>query len=88
MATDVQTILRLRVPVIVEIGRRKMKLDDVLALGPGAIVELEKSADEPLDVLVHNKPIGRGNAVKVGENFGVRVTRIGTPLQRVEALGG
>ena len=88
MATDVQTILRLRVPVIVQIGRRKMKLDDVLALGPGAILELDKSADDPLDILVNNKVAGQGAAVKVGENFGVRVTWIGTTHDRVEALAG
>jgi len=88
MATDVQTILKLEVPVIVQIGRRRMKLDDVLALGPGAILELPKSADESLDLLINNKPIGRGSAVKVGENFGIRISEIQSPRDRVEALGG
>ncbi|MEX0655549.1 MAG: FliM/FliN family flagellar motor switch protein, partial [Phycisphaeraceae bacterium] len=83
---DIQTILKLRVPVIVRIGQRKMSLDDVLALGPGAIVELSKGADDQLDLLVNNKPAGTGAAVKVGENFGLRLTAIGSPRERIAAL--
>ena len=86
MPTDVQTILKLSVPVIVEIGRRHMSLDNVLELAPGAIIELPKSADEKLDLLVNNKPIACGTAVKVGENFGIRVESTGTARQRIEAM--
>lgn len=88
MPTDLQTIFKLSVPVIVQIGGRSMCMDDVVALGPGAIVELPKVADEELDLLVNNKIIGKGQAVKVGENFGLRITSIGSPRERVEALGG
>ena len=63
-----------------------MPLDDVLALGPGAIFELQKGADDELDLLVNNKPIGRGVAVKVGENFGIRITDIVTKRERAEAM--
>ena len=87
MPTDVQTILRLAVPVIVEIGRRSMSLENVLALGPGAIIELPKPADDMLELLVNNKPVAQGTAVKVGENFGIRVESVGTARQRIEALG-
>ena len=87
MPTDVKTILKLRVPVIVRIGRRGMSLEDVLALAPGALIELEKAADDPLDVLVNNKPIATGSAVKVGENFGVRVADVTPARERVEAMG-
>ncbi len=86
--TDLPTILSLRVPVIVEIGRRRLPLDDVLSLTPGAIIELSKSSDEDLDVRVNNICIGRGRAVKVGENFGIRLGGIQSPQERVEALGG
>ncbi|MEX2389955.1 MAG: FliM/FliN family flagellar motor switch protein [Phycisphaeraceae bacterium] len=86
MKPDIQTILKLRVPVIVRIGQRKMSLDDILALGPGAIVELSKSADDELDLLVNNKSTGTGSAVKVGENFGLRLTAIGSPRERIAAL--
>lgn len=87
MPTDLQTILRLTVPVIVQVGRRKLPMDDVLALGPGAILELPKAAEEDLELLVNNKVVGKGTAVKVGENFGIRITAIGTARQRVEAMG-
>ena len=88
MATELQTILKLTVPVIVQVGERYTCLDDILTLGPGAILELGKSSEEDLDLLVNNKSIGRGQAVKVGENFGIRITAIGSTRDRVEALGG
>lgn len=87
MPTDLRTILKLDVPVIVQIGRRTISMNEVLAFGPGAILEMDKSAEEELDLLVKNKRIGRGQAVKVGENFGIRITSIEPAQQRVEALG-
>ena len=87
MPTELNTILRLRVPVVVQIGRRSMPLDDILSLGPGAIIELDKPAEDDLDLMVNNKRIGEGNAVKVGENFGIRITAIDTPAKRVQAMG-
>ena len=87
MPTEIQTILKLSVPVIVQVGERYLPMDDVLALGPGAILELTKPAESDLELLVNNKVVGKGQAVKVGENFGIRITGIGTPTQRVEALG-
>lgn len=87
MPADIQTILKLTVPVIVQIGERRLPLDDVLALGPGAILELNKPSDEDLELLVNNKKIGRGVVVKVGENWGIRINRIGSPRERIEAMG-
>lgn len=84
----IDSILRLEVPVIVQIGRRLMAVEDVLALAPGAMIELPKGADEDLEILVNNKPIGAGRAVKVGENFGVRVSYIGGLRHRLAAMGG
>lgn len=78
-------ILSLDVPLIVEIGRRGMAMEDVLALQPGAILELDKNADDRLEVLINNKVIGQGEAVKVGENFGIRVTEIASPEALLEA---
>lgn len=88
MSTDLKTLLKLRVPFIVQIGQRKLPLDDVLSLGPGAILELDKNADEPLSLLINNKSVGNGEAVKVGESFGVRIQSLVTAEERVEALGG
>lgn len=88
MPTDLRTILQLEVPVIVQIAERKMSMDDLLALGPGAILEFHKSADEPLDLMINNKPIGHGAAVKLGENFGLRLKGLGSTAERLEALSG
>lgn len=86
MATDIQTILKLSVPVIVQVGARMLPMDDVLALGPGAILELTKPSDDELHLLVNNKTIATGVVVKIGENFGIKITSIGSPRERVEAM--
>lgn len=87
MAGDVRSILKLEVPVIVLIGDRTMPMQDVINLTSGAIIELPKSADDELSVLVNNKPIGFGRAVKVGESFGVRMTYVGDVARRIRAIG-
>lgn len=87
MPTDLETILKLSVPVIVQVGERHITLDDVLALAPGAILEMNKSSESELELLVNNKSIGTGTAVKVGENFGVRISSIDSPRELVEAMG-
>ncbi len=80
-------ILKIEVPVVVRVGERQMRMSEVLALVPGSIIELNKRAEDELDLLINNKQIGSGNAVKVGENFGLRVTYIGDVRERIEALG-
>ena len=82
---DLRTILTLEVPVIVRLGERQLPMRDVLALVPGAIIELDKRADHELELLVNNRVIGSGTAVKVGENFGLRVSRIGLAVERLDA---
>ena len=77
MPAGIESILSLEVPVIVQIGERTMPVEEVMSVAPGAIIELPKSADEELEILVNNKAIGTGAAVKVGENYGVRVSFIG-----------
>jgi flagellar motor switch protein FliN/FliY len=88
MPSDIRTILSLEVPVVVRLGERTLQLQDVIRLVPGSIIELPKAADEELDLLVNNKQIGSGTAVKVGENFGLRITYIGDMKDRVRAMGG
>jgi len=87
MPARLESILKLEVPLIVQIARRSMKAGDVMSLVPGAIVELPKRAEDELELLINNKVIGTGTAVKVGENFGVRVAYVGDLKQRVEAMG-
>ncbi len=86
MDRDVDCILKLEVPVIVRLGERRLKLREVLQLAPGAIIELPKSADEMLDLMVNNRPIGGGAAVKIGENFGIRIDWVGNAEDRISAL--
>ncbi len=86
-APNVQAILALESPIIVLIGERAMPLRDVVSLVPGAIVELHKQAHEELELLVNNKRIGSGFPVKVGENFGLRISYIGDLRERIAALG-
>jgi flagellar motor switch protein FliN/FliY len=87
MPAELKALMKLEVPLIVEIGRRKMTVSQVTALAPGAIIELPKPAEDELEVLVNNKTVGTGLAVKVGENFGVRIAFIGDLKQRILALG-
>src|SRR3954467_12957271 len=87
MPSDLAAALRMEVPVIVRLGERAMSLGDVIGLAPGAIIELPKNAEAELDLLVNNKQIGTGSAVKVGENFGLRISYIGDVRERIEALG-
>jgi len=87
MRSDVDAILRLEVPILVVLGERLMKVSEITSLLPGSIIELPKAADEELELLVNNKPIGSGSAVKVGENFGLRITYIGDMKNRIIALG-
>ena len=80
-------ILRMRVPVIVKLAECDMPISAVLKLTGGAILEFEQSADAELSLLVNNRTIGTGQAVKVGENFGLRVTEIHSVEDTIKALG-
>jgi flagellar motor switch protein FliN/FliY len=70
----------------VELGRTKMLIKDILGMGEGTIVELDKLAGEPVDLLVNGKLIAKGEVVVIDENFGVRVTDIISPMERISNL--
>lgn len=84
---ELQRILRLEVPVIVKLAERRLQLSEIMRLGVGAIVEFSKSSDEPLELMINNKTIALGETVKVGENFGLRITQIGDMKQIIDAMG-
>jgi len=67
----------------VELGRTKRLIKDILGMGEGTIIELDKLAGEPVDILVNHKLIAKGEVVVIDENFGVRVTEIVSPMERV-----
>ena len=79
-------ILDIPLQLSVEIGRARMIINDLLQLGQGSVIELEKLAGEPFDVLVNNKLIARGEVVVVNEKFGIRLTDIISPTERIEQL--
>jgi len=83
---DLRSIMALEVPIIVRLGDRRMHVAEVMDLLPGRIIELEKSAEEELEIFVNNRRIGRGTALKVGENFGVKVTSVEALHERIEAM--
>lgn len=84
--TNLDLLLDISLSVTVELGRTKKQIRDILELGPGSIVELDKLAGEPVDILVNNKLIAKGEVVVIDENFGVRVTDIISPSERVKNL--
>lgn len=85
---DVQRILKLRVPVIVKLAERRIGLHEVLRLSTGSIIEFQKSSDEPMELLINNRSIGTGVAVKVGENFGIKLLSIGDAKTLIHSMGG
>ena len=83
---NLDLILDIPLTVTVELGRSKMLINDLLQLGQGSVIELTKLAGEPLEVLVNQKLVARGEVVVVNEKFGVRLTDIVSPMERVQSL--
>ena len=79
-------VLRLELPVVVRLGERQMTLQEVRDWMTGSIIELTKKADCELDLLINNTAVGAGLAVKVGENFGIRLTFVGDLRKRIAAM--
>jgi flagellar motor switch protein FliN/FliY len=84
---DLDFLLDIPLEISVELGRTKILINDLLHLGQGSVVELSKLAGEPLEILINQKLIARGEAVVVNEKFGVRITDIVSPMERVKQLG-
>ena len=79
-------ILDIPLTVAVELGRSKMLINDLLQLGQGSVIELTKLVGEPLEVMVNQKLVARGEVVVVNAKFGVRLTDIVSPMERVQSL--
>ena len=83
---NIGLIMDVFMEMTVELGRTKKSIKDILGMGEGTIIELDKLAGEPVDILVNHKPIAKGEVVVIDENFGVRVTEILSPQERVNEL--
>jgi flagellar motor switch protein FliN/FliY len=84
---NLNLILDVAVTLSLEVGRARMAVRELLQLAPGAIVELDRLASEPLDVLVNGVRIARGELVVVDEKFGIRLTDVVSATERMEKLG-
>ncbi|NPV53683.1 MAG: flagellar motor switch protein FliN [Firmicutes bacterium] len=80
---NIGRVLDLSLPISVELGRTTMLIKDILNLAPGSVVELDRIAGEPVDILANGKLIAKGEVVVIDENFGVRVVDIVEPGERV-----
>ena len=83
---NIGLIMDVYMEMTVELGRTKKQIKEILGMGEGTIIELDKLAGEPVDILVNHKPIAKGEVVVIDENFGVRVTEILSSLERVTEL--
>ena len=81
---NLNLILDVSVTLALEVGRARMSVRDLLQLAPGAIVELDRLASEPLDVLVNGVRVARGEVVVVNEKFGIRLTEVVSTSERME----
>lgn len=84
---EVARLLKIRVPVIVRLAERRMSIAAARKLSLGMIIEFNKHVDDPLDLLINNRLIGRGETVKVGERFGLRISAIDDAAARIKSLG-
>jgi flagellar motor switch protein FliN/FliY len=84
---NIGLIMDVFMEMTVELGRTRKLIKDILGMGEGTIIELDKLAGEPVDILVNHKLIAKGEVVVIDENFGVRVTEIVSPMERMSDLG-
>lgn len=85
-AENLRVLENIEVQLAVEVGNTEIKIRDLLRLNEGSVIELDRLAGDPLDILVNGTMIAKGEIVMVGERFGVRFTEIVDPEKRVESL--
>ncbi|MHB8066995.1 MAG: flagellar motor switch protein FliN [Desulfobaccales bacterium] len=83
---NLDMLLDIPLEITAELGRAKMIINDLLQLGQGSVIELNKLAGEPLEILINQKLIARGEVVVVNEKFGIRLTDVISPLERIKQL--
>ena len=78
-----EVVMDLPVTVALEVGRTRLSLKDLLRVSPGSVVKLDRNASEPMDMLVNGRLVARGEVVMVGQQYGIRVSEVVTPEQRL-----
>jgi len=86
LPSNIDMLMDVPLQITVELGRKKMKIKEILELGAGSVIELDKLAGESVDVLVNNKLIAKGEVVVIDENFGIRITTIVSASERLENM--
>ncbi|MBC8198037.1 MAG: flagellar motor switch protein FliN [Candidatus Marinimicrobia bacterium] len=83
----IDMLLEVELDVTIELGRKKMSIQEVLQLGKGSVIELAKLAGEPVDIYVNQKQLAKGEVVVVDENFAIRITNLIEKSERLKSLG-
>jgi flagellar motor switch protein FliN len=86
-AWNIELLLDVELPISVSFGNTEMPLKDVLKLGAGSVIELDKSVNDPVSIIVNHKPIAKGEVVMVDGNYGVRVLEVESTADRIRSLG-
>lgn len=86
-AMNLDVLLDVELPIDVAFGYAEMPLKDVLKLGTGSVIELNKSVNDPVTIIVNKKPIARGEVVMVDGNYGVRILEVESTADRIRSLG-
>lgn len=79
-----QLLLDLQLPVSIELGRTNMLIRDILRLGRGSVIEFDKLVSEPIDVLINGKKVAEGEVVVIDKHFGIRITTLIDPAERIK----
>ena len=80
-------ILSMKVPVIVKVAEKKMTLQNIMKINLGSVIQFDKDAYQLIDLMVNNSTIGLGKPIKIGENFGLKITQIGDIAKMIQSLG-
>ena len=80
-------LLDVQVPISVRFGKRQMMLEDILKLGQGSVIELDRSADDPVELLVNDKLLATGEVVVAEGHYAIRITQVESPVERIRSLG-
>jgi flagellar motor switch protein FliN len=83
---NIQMLLDINLNVTIELGRTRLSIRKILELGPGSIIELDRLAGEPVDLLVNDKVVAKGEVVVVDEYFGIRIISLVSPEERIKQL--
>ena len=83
---NLDMLMSLDMPIIIELGRTKLTIKNILELGQGSIIELDKLSGDPVDVFINDRKFAEGEVVVVDENFGVRITEIVSPVEKIKTL--